>query len=56
MADTRFSGPFGKRTEYNSRTENARALEPSVPMQFAIQFSGYGVHVSIPESTVVTPH
>lgn len=56
IADTCFSGPFGKRTEYNSRTENARALEPSVPLQFAIQFPGHGVHVSIPESTLITPY
>ena len=36
IANTCASCSFGKRTEYHSRTENARAFEPSIPLQFAL--------------------
>lgn len=36
---------FRERTEYYSRKEDVGAPEPSLPVQFAIQFPGYGIHV-----------
>lgn len=39
------SGSLGERAKYHSRTENARASKPPLPVQLAVQFSGYGIHV-----------
>lgn len=42
----RCSGSLGERTKHHSRTENAGALEPPIPVQFAVQFSRHRIHVS----------
>ena len=39
------SRSFRKCTEYYSRKEDVGAPEPSLPVQLAIQFPGYGIHV-----------
>lgn len=46
------SGPVRECTEYHSRTKNAGAFEPPIPLQSEIQLSGHGIHVrlNIPSS------
>lgn len=40
------SGAIGERAEYHQGAADAGALEPSIPLQFAIQLSGYRIPVS----------
>jgi hypothetical protein len=39
------SGAIGERAEYHQGAADAGALEPSIPLQFAIQLSGYRIPV-----------
>ena len=44
--DVVYSGAIGERAEYHQGAADAGTPEPSIPLQFAVQLSGYRISVS----------